>query len=120
VRASGDRGPLKGDGVVKVQFERSGGFAGMKRAISVDTRTLPPEQAQELREKVNRADFFNLAPEIIGQKGADQFLHTVTVETEGRRHTVRTTDAAAPERLKPLIEWLTIQARATSAPSRPD
>lgn len=120
MRASGFEMRPKGDGVVKVQFERSGGFTGTKRAITVDSQSLSPREARELRERVDRADYFNLPPEIIGQKGADQFLYTLTVESEGRRHTVRTTDAAAPEGLRPLIEWLTTQARATSAPSRPD
>jgi hypothetical protein len=120
MRASGNESLPKGDGVVKVQFERSGGFAAIKRAITVDSQSLPPSEARELRDRVDRADFFNLPAEIIGPKGADQFLYTLTVETEGQRHTVRTTDAAAPARLKPLIDWLNMQGRATAAPSRPD
>jgi hypothetical protein len=110
-RGVGDGRLLQGDGVVKVQFERSGGFAGMKRAVTVDTRSMPPEQAEELKDRVSRADFFNLPPEIIGQKGADQFLYILTIEAGGQRHTVRTTDTAAPEGLRPLIEWLNRQAR---------
>ena len=117
--ASGNDKPPKGEGAVKVQFERSGGFTGIKRAVTVDSQSLPPGEARELKERVERADFFNLPTEIIGQKGADQFVYTLTVESEGRRHTVRTGDTAAPERLKPLIEWLTAQARASSATSRP-
>ena len=66
-----------------------------------------------LRELVEAAGFFELPEELAGPGGgADRFLYTLTVEMDGRRHTVRTAEAAAPAALRSLIRWLTNTARA--------
>jgi hypothetical protein len=97
---------------MRVQFERSGGFAGMRQATTVDTETLPPEEGRQLQALVEAAGFFQLPGEITGSPGGfDRFFYTLTVETEGKRHTVRTGEAAAPASLRTLIDWLTKAAR---------
>ncbi len=106
---------------MRIQFERTGGFAGMRLAVTIDSEALSQEEAIRLRELVDAAGFFELPEEITTPTpGADRFLYTLTVEVEGRRHTVRTSDAAAPAALRSLIDWLTKAAREAHKSSQPD
>lgn len=97
---------------MRIYFERTGGFMGMRIAGSVDTKSLPIEEEMKLRDMLDAANFFELpeaAPE--AQEGADQFSYKLVVEDEGREHTVETTDATAPETLRPLLRRLTMLTR---------
>ncbi len=101
-----------GGDMMRIHFERTGGFAGMGMAATIDTGSLSQEEAAQLRDLVEAAGFFDLPAEVTGpERGADRFLYRLTVEMEGRRHTVRTSDAAVPAALRPLIDWLTKAAR---------
>lgn len=98
---------------LRVEWERSGGFAGMRMAATLDSESLSPEDADELRDLVEAAGFFELPEQIGGpdEGGADRFLYTVAVATDSRRHSVHTSEAAAPPALRSLIQWLTKAAR---------
>ena len=98
---------------MRIHFERTGGFAGMTTTTTVDTETLSAEAAQELQEMVTAAGFFDLPAQMTSETpGADQFHYALTVESEGRRHTVEGSDAALPETLQPLLRRLTRLARS--------
>jgi hypothetical protein len=100
---------------MKIDFKRSGGFAGMLVEASIDTATLPPDQADKLHQLVQNAGFFDLPARPGGPaKGADQFQYTVTVKEEGRRHSVETSDGTAQASLRPLLRELTRLARSQS------
>jgi hypothetical protein len=99
---------------LRIQWERTGGFAGMRIAATMDSESLSLEHARQLRELIEAAGFFELPEEMagpVGLGGADRFLYTLTVEMEGRRHTVHTSEAAAPPEVRSLILWLTRAAR---------
>ena len=98
---------------MRVEWERTGGFAGIRMAATIDSESLSREDASQLRELVEAAGFFDLPEKIGGPDagGADRFLYTIVVETEGLRHTVHTSEAAAPPALRSLIQWLTNVAR---------
>lgn len=110
-----------GGDTMQIQFERTGGFAGMRLAAMINAESLSQEEARRLRELVDAAGFFELPTELTGlPRGTDRFLYTLTVEVEGQRHTVHTSEAAAPAALRSLINWLTNvarrQQRSTSNP----
>jgi len=97
---------------MRINFERTGGFLGMRLAVEVMTETLTPEEADELETLVERARFFDLPAMLSAQTGqADRFQYKVTVEKGEQFHTVETSESAAPETLQPLIEHLTSAAR---------
>ena len=97
---------------MQIQFERSGGVTGIGLTVTIDTASLSAEEARELGGLVEAAGFFTLLLENASPApGNDRFLYIVTVEMEGRRHTVRTGDGAVPTSLKPLIDWLHLAAR---------
>jgi hypothetical protein len=92
---------------MRISFERTGGFAGISRTKSVDTADIPANEADQLPQLVEASDFFNLPEKIpASTTQADRFQYTLTVEDEGRKHTVNVSEAALPGTLRPLIEWL--------------
>ncbi|MDC4202818.1 MAG: hypothetical protein MPW14_13580 [Candidatus Manganitrophus sp.] len=99
----------------EIRFERSGGVAGIRTISTIHSESLPEEERNHLRSLIDRSGFFGLPEEIIGPPRPDQFLYTITVAVDGREHTVRTTETAAPEQLRLLIEWLNEAAKRETA-----
>ncbi len=96
---------------MRIDFERSGGFAGMRITTTIDTQTLPPDQANELTQLVASSGFFSLPATFPSTGGADQYTYTVTINDQGRQHTVVVKDGSIPPALQPLIQQLTGLAR---------
>ncbi|ASC71234.1 hypothetical protein XM38_021860 [Halomicronema hongdechloris C2206] len=102
---------------MQIDFERRGGFAGMATTLSVDTDSLPANEAYEIKELVSVANFFSQPANLTATApgAADQFTYTLTVKDNGRQHTVETTDTSAPTALRPLLQRLTKMARSARA-----
>jgi hypothetical protein len=105
---------------MRVHFERSGGFGGLRLTAELDTtqlrvtygatrtqRALSPEEAHYLETLVESSGFLAL-PAMMpsATRGADRFRYVITVENTGKRHSVQTTDEAAPAALRTLITCL--------------
>jgi len=97
---------------VKAQLKRSGGVAGIPRRWELDERALASKQAQEFKRLLERAGFFAL-PLQMGSAGParDAFCYELTVEDEGKRHTVKCAETAPPRPLWDCIEWILKTAR---------
>ncbi|KAB8332853.1 hypothetical protein SD80_013200 [Scytonema tolypothrichoides VB-61278] len=92
---------------MRISFERTGGFAGISRKKTVDTANIAANEADQLPRLVEAADFFNLPEKITASATQpDRFQYKLTIEEEGREHTVTVSEAALPGTLRPLIEWL--------------
>jgi emfourin len=94
-----------------IRFDRAGGFAGpaMRRSCTVDTDTLPTEEAKELRTLLNTTDIPGLAAQPAGAQARarpDAFHYRLIVEEAGRQHTLEVSDADMPPSLRPLVHWL--------------
>lgn len=97
---------------MKIEFERTGGFAGLTINKVIDSDKLSTEEANKLRQMVEASNFFRLPQTITAPgPGVDRFHYTLTVEADGKRHTVDVDEAAVPAELKPLLQWLTASAR---------
>jgi hypothetical protein len=106
---------------MRINFERSGGFANIRLTAEADTdarelifgaarvkRSLSPDEARNLEEMVKAADFFNLpAATTRPTQGADRFQYVVSVEVDGKRHTVQISEAVTSATLRPLLDFLT-------------
>ena len=96
---------------MRIYLVRSGGFAGIPLTVTIDSATLSMEEAVELLEMVESANFFNLPPLISAREpGADRFQYKVIIEREGKQHSVEIQEAAIPPTLRPLLQWLTAAA----------
>jgi hypothetical protein len=98
---------------MRIYFERTGGFLGMRLAVEVMTESLSSAEAEEMEALVESAHFFDL-PSILKPptEGADRFQYKLSVERGEEFHTVETSDSATPQDLQPLIERLTEAARS--------
>lgn len=93
-----------------IEFVRTGGFAGIRLTTTVDTEQLPQEQASTLDRLISDAAFFKLPEKILPQSPApDRFVYQVTVAAD-QTHSITVSDAAAPEPLRPLLNYLTTLA----------
>ena len=94
--------------IKRIQFERTGGFAGIRFAADFELDDLPKEQAHQILELLDEMDFNELPEKILGsQPVADGFSYSITVVTEKRQQTVTTSDTSAPKKMEPLLEILT-------------
>ena len=96
-----------------IQFERTGGFAGMRLMTTVDSDTISSEDATALRDMIDSASFFELpAKSQKSQSGTDRFQYKVMVEIDARRHTIEIEESTVPPSLRPLLNWLTEKAKS--------
>jgi hypothetical protein len=97
--------------MTKILFERTGGFMGRKVSVSIDLEDLPDEQAEALDEMLDEADFFELPDDLTRPAVPDAFTYNITVFSDDEQHSVRVSDATAPDDLRPLLDELSKQAR---------
>lgn len=102
---------------MKIEFVRSGGFAGIRLARTVDTAALPPTEAQKLENLVEGVGFFEL-PEIPQPPKAipDSFTYRITVTSAAQTRAISVTENTMPAPLRPLVAYLTSLAKLGPAP----
>jgi hypothetical protein len=99
---------------MKVQFVRTGGFAGMRLAATIDSSTLPADEAQALKTELETANFFSLPAQLTSPAGgADRFQYEITVEDGGKKHTIETGETSMPETLQPFVQHVELLARSS-------
>jgi hypothetical protein len=112
VPPTGQPQAIGGEGAMQIEFERTGGVAGIRFAANVDTDTLTADEAAKLRKLVDDSNFFSLPARLkTPTPSADRFQYRLTVRTPERSHTVDVGEGAAPASLRPLIDWLMAAAR---------
>ena len=90
-----------------ITLERSGGFAGISKVITIDTAKIPQNQAEQLPMLLECANFFNLPAYIAGDsKNRDRFEYTITVEDKDKQHAVTVSESLIPGTIRPLIDWI--------------
>ena len=90
---------------MKISLVRSGGFAGMRQEVSVDTSDLDPSVARRFRELVESADLpRHSEPTIRVKNDPDRFRYTLTVEDLGRQHSITFEEHRVPDSVRPLID----------------
>ena len=95
---------------MKIQFTRSGGFAGLIQRADIDIDDLPEAERTELLGLVDRADFFG-QPAERRSPHPDAYQYTIAVEDGVRRREIRVDERVAPDSLRPLIAHLSRLAR---------
>src|SRR5262249_44962447 len=89
---------------LRVEIQKSGGLAGRQfPPTTLESTNLSADDARKLAQLLAEVRFFD-RPESYPAHGADLFWYTITVEQNGKRHSVSYDDA--PEELKPLLDWL--------------
>ena len=98
--------------IERIQFERTGGFAGIRFAADFKPDDLPEEQSKELFDLLDELDFDELPSQLLDDGAmADGFTYSITVETKRETHTVVTGGSSAPEKMQELLQLLNRIAR---------
>ena len=90
---------------MRVKFERSGGFANVPLRAEIDSSEMKPDRAQELKRLVEEARPFD-QPSTSKPNLPDDLHYQVTIEHEGQSKTINVSDAAAPDEMKSLLDFL--------------
>ena len=90
---------------MRIQFERSGGFAGVTRKASVDTSRLPPAEKAALEALANAVAFDQIPPPKPGPS-ADRFQYRLTISDGDRRKTASFADGQVTPQMRPLLDRL--------------
>lgn len=100
---------------MRIDFVRTGGFTGMRLSTSVETTELPPDQAANLQKLLDDSGFFELPEKLMPDKPQpDRFEYHLTVASAQKTHSVDVSDAAAPQSLRPLLNYLTTMAMVSN------
>lgn len=92
---------------MKVSIVRGGGLAGLVTKTAVDADSLPPEEAEQLRAKVEEAGVFDLPSKLTTDSPQpDRFSYEVTVQDEGREHTITASEEALPDSVRDLVSYV--------------
>lgn len=98
--------------IKRINFERTGGFAGIRLAADFGLDDLPDEQARQLTDLLDNMGFNEMPQHFGGNNNvADGFFYEVTVETTEWIHTITTGEMSVPEELESLLELLNKIAR---------
>ncbi len=96
---------------MKVQIERSGGFANIRRTFVADAAALDSARASELTRLVEAADLATFPENPTPRPGKpDRFCYRITVEDRGDERSVMVSEDVASVELLQLIEWVQRQA----------
>lgn len=94
---------------MRIDFQSSGGFANLRLAYSVDTRTLEPGEASELEALVRQSKILETQPSELAAASPgppDVMTYRLELQEGDRRQSVTLTDLTAPPSLQPLLSRL--------------
>lgn len=83
---------------MQISVRRSGGFAGITEAKTVDTARLDASAAQSVEQLVRNLNFFALPVDAApGGVGADLLQNEISVRDGSQQRTIRFSDEGQPE-----------------------
>jgi hypothetical protein len=97
---------------MQISLQRSGGFTGVPTTTTIDTATLAPDAAEQLRQILASIDFsqalIDLTPDHpVSMNLPDRFRYHLTLEdTNGQSQTLSFDESTMPSTMQPLIDWL--------------
>ena len=102
----GDAGDFTSEGGVAF-------FPGLCQPVTIDASALTDEERTELDRLIDEAGFFALGDEAgkPSKGAADYRRYTITVEEQGRRHTVKASDPLDDPKLRNLIGFMQRKVR---------
>jgi hypothetical protein len=100
---------------MRIYFLRTGGIAGVRLSLALDTQDLPEEDAGRIRRLVEASGFFDLDPhEARATPAPDRFEYRLAIRSQvwGERELLLP-ESAIPDEVRPLLEHLTALAIGT-------
>jgi hypothetical protein len=94
---------------MRIDYQCSGGFGGLRLAYKGETDALPDDEAKMLLDLIKTANVFELDPNQVSQKTRnipDDFTCRLTLSMAGRKKTLSFNELGAPETLRRLSAHL--------------
>jgi hypothetical protein len=91
---------------MRITLLKTGGFTGIPMSKIVDGAAMTAPEITSLREMIGTAKFFQLPPAIPSTPHPDRFQYEITIEQDGKKHSVSVEETAVPSELKPLLNWI--------------
>ena len=96
---------------MKVTLKRTGGVGGMTRQWELDINKLPSQKALEFRTLLETTNFFALGASLVNPaQSRDRFCYELTVEKEGKKHTVQCSEESLSAPLRRCLDWITARS----------
>jgi len=92
--------------MAKITFERSGGFLEPPMYLTLDLDSLAPHEAQHFMYLIEDADFFRFPEDLVTESAVDEFIYTITIETDNLWHRVHVSEMYLSEPLHILVDEL--------------
>jgi hypothetical protein len=97
---------------MRISLDRTGGFTGMRFSTTVDTDSLPPEEAGSLRAAVQSAGLLADKPDVSSSPGhPDQYSYRVTVVEGDKTYAMSIQERDVTPELRPLLDLLLARAK---------
>lgn len=90
---------------MKVQFDQSGGYAGLIKGCEIDTSVLAAGEANEIEQLV-KASAISASGKFLSDSSRDLHQYEVTIEDGASKTSVIFDDESIPQSAKPLIGYL--------------
>jgi hypothetical protein len=103
---------------MKIDFLRTGGFAGLRLALELDTSAMDPKDASEIGGLLQEAGFYRLPDHLASTtQGRDRYKYRLRVYSSASKYRQVVVDEdSVPDELLPLLTRLTALALKQSPP----
>jgi hypothetical protein len=92
---------------MEVAVFRGGGLAGLVKKTAVSEESLTPEQAAQLRAKLDELDVLSTPTKPASEsRQADRFSYAVQVQDDDGERTVQASEPAVPDSVLELARYL--------------
>jgi len=94
--------------IERINFERTGGFAGIRIAAEIEIDELPEDKKGEILALFDKMNFDELPEKLSGKMPIpDEFVYSITIESDGNEHRIFSGESSLPDEMQPLLEILT-------------
>lgn len=100
---------------MKINFQRSGGFAGIQLSLALDTDDLPAGEGLALQKLVEEAAPTSLVASEEPYSVPDIFEYDLTIENSAEQYSVHFDEFSMTNPLRSLVARLTLLARTHRA-----
>lgn len=104
---------------MRIHFEKSGGFTGIRVTTTVDTTRMPPDEAARLLKELESSGLLEHEPEALesaAPPAPDEITYELTLEVGSYEHRYCLSESDAPDSVQPLFRHLTVLARRQPPP----
>jgi hypothetical protein len=91
---------------MKIEIERSGGFAGIIKRVKIDTKSLPPELASNLEKHLFENRVNDEHPQTMKSKMADCYYYKISGAIGNNKKQIEFSEFGADVEIKRLVDYV--------------